>query len=122
MVLNKNKTNERKGKIILINASQEFEKGRPKNFLPNEKIKKVAKAYHDFRSIDRFTKVITIDEAVKNDYNLSPSRYAETGAAEEYCEIPVLLGALDSLEQKSSKIDADLKGIFAKLGFRAGNE
>jgi type I restriction-modification system DNA methylase subunit len=59
---------------------------------------------------------------VKNDYNLSPSRYAETGAAEEYCEIPVLLGALDSLEQKSSKIDADLKGIFAKLGFRAGNE
>jgi len=119
MVLNKNKAKERKGKILLINASQEFEKGRPKNFLPDEKIKKVAKAYHDFKSIDRFTRVITIEEAAKNDYNVSPSRYVETGAAEEYREIPVLLEELIALEQESAKIDADLKKVFAKLGFEA---
>ena len=52
MLLSKNKPKERKGKILLINASQEFEKGRPKNFLPDDKIKTIAKAYHDFKSID----------------------------------------------------------------------
>jgi len=117
MVLNKNKSKERKGKILLINASQEFEKGRPKNFLPDEKIEKVSKAYHDFNSIDRFTKVISVEEAMKNDYNLSPSRWVETGVAEEYREIPVLLEELNALEKDSATIDAELKRIFSKLGF-----
>ncbi|MFH0989741.1 MAG: N-6 DNA methylase [bacterium] len=117
LMLNKNKPKERRDKIILINASQEFEKGRPKNFLPDEKIHKIAKAYHDFKSIDRFTKVISIEEAVKNDYNLSPSRYIETEAAEEYREILVLLEELKVLERESANIDAGLKGIFARFGF-----
>ncbi len=116
VMLNKNKGKDRKGKILLINASQEFEKGKPKNFLPDEKIMKLAKAYHDFRSIDHFTKVITIEEAAENDYNLSPSRYVETGAVEKYREIPLLLEELNSLEQESAKIDVELKGIFFKLG------
>ena len=117
MVLDKNKPKDRRGKVLLINASQEFEKGRPKNFIPDERIKKVAEAYHDFKSIDHFTKVITIEDAVENDYNLSPSRYVETGATEEYREIPVLLEELTALENESNKIDAELRDIFSKLGF-----
>jgi type I restriction enzyme M protein len=122
MLLSKNKPKDRKGKILLINASKEFEKGRPKNFLPEERINRVAKAYHDFKSVDHFTKVITIGEAVKNDYNLSPSRYVETGAAEEYRDISVLLEELSVLERESSKIDDDLKGVFSKLGFQVGEQ
>ena len=118
MVLNKKKSKERQGKILLMNASKEFEKGRPKNFLPDEKIRKLAKGYYDFKSVDRFTKVITVIEAVKNDYNLSPSRYVETGATEEYREIPVLLEKLTTLEQESAAIDVELKRIFSKLGFQ----
>jgi type I restriction enzyme M protein len=103
----------------MLNASQEFEKGRPKNFLPDEKIKKVAKAYHDFKTIDRFTKVISIEEAVKNDYNLSPSRYVETSAAEEYNDIPTLLTEIEGLEKKSKKIDVELGEVFKTLGLKS---
>jgi type I restriction enzyme M protein len=116
LVLNKNKTKDRKGRILLINASQEFEKGRPKNFIPDQKIKKIASAFHAFKDVERFTKVITVEEAVKNDYNLSPSRYVETGAAEEYKEIPSLLEELKELEGESKNIDAELSTIFQKLG------
>ena len=120
LVLNKDKHKEREGKILLINASEEFEKGKPKNFIPNERIKKVAKAYHEFKTVEHFTKVITLVEAIKNDYNLSPSRFVETGASEEYREIAILLEELSALEQESAEIDAELKGVFSSLRFEVG--
>lgn len=119
LVLNKNKAKERKGKILLLNASQQFEKGRPKNFIPDEKIKKIASAFHSFKDVERFTKVVSVDEAAKNDYNLSPSRYVETGAAEEYRSIPTLLTELETLEKESKKIDAELSEVFKTLGLKA---
>jgi len=118
LVLNKNKPRERKQKILLINASQEFEKGRPKNFIPDEKIKKIASAFHAFKDVERFTKVISVDEAKKNDYNLSPSRYVETGAAEEYKDIPTLLTELGKLDDESKKIEKELDAVFQKLGLK----
>lgn len=120
LVLNKNKTKERKGKILLLNASQEFGKGRPKNFIPDEKILKIANAFHEYKDVERFAKVISLDEVVKNDYNLSPSRYVETGEAEIHREIPELLDELAELEKQSATIDTELKSIFSKLGFEVG--
>jgi type I restriction enzyme M protein len=61
-----------------------------------------------------------MDEVVKNDYNLSPSRYVETAEAVVYREIPQLLGELEELEEQSSKIDVELKSILSKIGFEVG--
>jgi type I restriction enzyme M protein len=119
LVLNKNKAKERKGKILLLNASQEFEKGRPKNFIPDEKIQKIANAFHEYKDVERFSRIVSLDEAVKNDYNLSPSRYVETGTGEEYKDIPTLLTELGMLEEESRKIDGELAEVFEKLGLQA---
>ena len=40
-----NKAKKHKGEILLINASKEFAKGRPKNYLTDENIKKILDAY-----------------------------------------------------------------------------
>jgi type I restriction enzyme M protein len=118
MVLNKNKSKERRGKILLINASQEFEKGRPKNFLPGEKITKVAKAYHDFRNIDRFAEIMTMEEAAKNDYNLNPSRYVDTGETKSYRDVQSMIDELGALAKDEERIAVDLRMVLASLGYR----
>jgi type I restriction enzyme M protein len=118
LVLNKNKAKERKGKILLLNASQEFEKGRPKNFIPDEKIKKIANSFREFRDVERFSRIVSVDEVLKNDYNLSPSRYVETGAGEVYKDIPSLLTELEKLEEEGKRIDAELSTVFEQLGFK----
>lgn len=118
LVLNKNKPKERRGKIMLINASQEFEKGRPKNFIPDQKVGKIAKAFHEWKDIDHFAKVVSLETTAKNDYNLGPSRYVETGAAAEYRDIPELLGELKALEEESRRIDKEIDSVFGKLGFK----
>jgi type I restriction enzyme M protein len=119
LVLNKNKAKARNDKILLLNASQEFEKGRPKNFIPDEKIQRVANAFHEYKDVERFAKVISLDEVVKNDYNLSPSRYVETGTGEEYKDIPSLLTELGKLEEESKRLDKELVEVFEKLGLQA---
>src|SRR4030043_2007027 len=103
---------------MLINASLEFEKGRPKNFIPDDKIKKIAKAFHGWKDIDKFVKIIAKDEAVKNDYNLSPSRYVGNGQDEEYREVDEILVELAELEEEREKTDKDLNKIKIKISNR----
>jgi type I restriction enzyme M protein len=118
VVLNSNKPKDRKGKILLINASNEFQKGRPKNFIPDESIKKIIGAFHAGKDVDRFVKAVSVEEIVKNDYNLSPSRYIETSAAIEHQDVQTLLDDLAKLDGEARRLDEDLRGIFTGLGYR----
>jgi len=115
LILNKNKPKERKDRIMLINTSLEFEKGRPKNFIPDDKIEKIAKVFHDWKSIDKFTKIITNKEVEKNDYNLSPSRYVSNGKEEEYRDVDEILVELAELEEGREKTDRELNEIMKKI-------
>ena len=100
---------------MLINASLEFEKGRPKNFIPDDNIKKIARVFHDWKNIDKFTKIITNQEAGGNDYNLSPSRYIGNGKEEEYRDVDEILVELAELEEGREKTDKELNEIMKKI-------
>ena len=102
----------------MVNASQEFNKGRPKNYIPDENIRKIARAFIKGQDVERFVKVITNEEAAKNDYNLSPSRYVDTSEKKDYRPIPEVLEELRGLEKETKKIDADLEKVFAQMGFK----
>lgn len=115
--LNKNKPPKRKDKIILINASQEYKKGRPKNYIPDESIKKIAQAFIKGEDIEKFVRVITKQTAIENDYNLSPSRYIDTSQKEIYRPIPEILEELKTLEEKSKEADEELKRVFSQIKF-----
>ena len=115
VVLNKAKPKARKGRIVLVNASQEFKKGRPKNYLPDDGIRKIADAFIKGEDVARLVKVVTTAEARANDFNLSPSRYVDTSVKEAYRPIPEVLEELDRLEKDAAVVDKDLKAIFKKL-------
>ena len=113
--MNKNKPPKRKGKIILINTSQEYKKGRPKNYIPDESIKKIAQAFIKGEDVEKFAKVITKQTAIENDCNLSPSRYIDTSQKESYRPIPEILEELKTLEEKSKEVDEELKKTFSQI-------
>ena len=59
IVLRKNKPKDRKSKITLVNASAEFKKGSPKNYIPQEGIQKIADAFNAGVEVENFVKVIS---------------------------------------------------------------
>ncbi len=114
--LNKNKNAERKRKIVLINASGEFKKGRPKNYLTDEGAGRIADVFFKGENLERFSKVITAKEAAENDYNLSPSRYIDTAEKETYRPIPEIWAELKELKKEAKKTDREVERIFREMG------
>lgn len=83
LVINKSKKDNRKSQILLVNASKLFEKGRPKNFLPDESIQKVTEIYQQWKEEEGISKIVSADEVARNDYNISPSRFVAQNGQEE---------------------------------------
>ena len=115
LVINKNKKHPKE--ILLINATKEYVKGRPKNILSEEGIKKILNTYRNWKEVEGFSKIITVEEAQKNDYNLSPLRYVSNNEKEEVEPIEDILIELKEVDEERTRIDAELKEIMEKLGY-----
>jgi len=115
MVINRKKRHP--GEILLINASKLFSKGRPKNFLEEEHIERIANIYHQWQAEDGLSTVITKAIAVKNDYNVSPSRYVATNGPEPTLPLEDAVVLLQEAEEERVEADGQLDDVLAKLGF-----
>ena len=116
LILNKNKPADKKGKFFLLNASKHFEKGDPKNFIPQKSIAKIADSFINWREEEKFSKIVTLEEIKKNDYNISPSRYIQVNDAETYRPIGEIIGELKDLEKEAKTVDASLKEVLKNIG------
>lgn len=114
MVLNRAKRHP--DEVLLINASREFLKGRPKNYLGEENIKRIAEVYLSWQQVDGLSKIIQVDEAIRNDYNLSPSRYVASNNKEEILPLDEAVVLLSQAEEERQAVDKELSEILSKLG------
>lgn len=114
-VLRKKKPKDRKGRIVLINASREFRKGMPKNYIPDDAVKKIADAFLKGEPVNGFCAVITNEEAASNDFALSPSRYVATESQDTFRPLPILIEELTNLEQEAARLAEDLYGVLKEV-------
>lgn len=114
---NKNKPAKLKNKIFLINASHEFVKGDPKNYIDEDQVKKITNAFNNKKEIDNFSMFIDLKDSIKNDYNISPSRYIHLGGIEEYKPVEDILIELAEVEIKAKNADKNLQKVLKELGF-----
>lgn len=117
ITMSKTKAKSRQGKVLLINATPEFKKGRPKNYLTAESIKKIADTHHSGAAVDNFSVLVTADDIGRYDYNLSPSRYIESGPAARVGEIQPLILRLAALEEEAADLSASMRKTFLSLGY-----
>lgn len=113
-----NRAKRRPGEILLVNASKRFAKGRPKNYLAEEHIEEIAAVYHEWRAVEGLSAIITKEEAARNDYNLSPSRYVATNEKEEVLPLEEVVVLLREAEEERAEADKALREVLALLGFK----
>ncbi len=104
------------GQILLINASKEFVKGKPKNYLTDKNIAHIADAYLSWREVEKLSKLVSVEEAIRNDDNLSPSRYVATDGAEEVLPAEEALVLLAEAEEERAEASRQLDEVLSKLG------
>ena len=116
MTEGKAKPKARQGKVLLVNAGLLVAKGKPKNFLAPEHIDRIAEVMLAWKEEEKLSRIVPLIELVKNDYNLSPSRYIHTSDADTYRPIPQIVEELIALEAKARQTDAALNEILTNLG------
>jgi len=114
LVINRQKPHP--GEILLINASKLFQKGRPKNFLPDESIAQVAEIYRDWKAVESVSAVIPLADVAKNDFNISPSRYVTQNGKDETLPLEDAVVLLREAEEERREADEKLKKVLAGLG------
>jgi type I restriction enzyme M protein len=115
VILNRAKPKERQGKMFLLNASSEFVKGDPKNYLSEDGIMRIADTFISWREVDKYSRVISIDEVKKNDYSISPSRFVHAGDNDLYRPIDDISDELDELEIEAAVVRREIKNILKAL-------
>ena len=115
VVLSKRKPEARQGKIVLLNASKRVGKGRPKNFIPEADIRRIAAAFAKGESVEGEVAVITREEAEKADYNLSPSRWVGQTDAVSQRPIKEIIAEMQCLDEEAREIEASMAQMLARL-------
>lgn len=97
LVINKNKCSERVGKVLFINADQDFQRERRHNSLRPEDVLRITTTFNEFSDIERYSKVVDLDEIRANSFNLNIPRYADSSA------LAGLVTQYDNFEKHSIK-------------------
>ncbi len=120
MIFNRSKPAERKGKVLFINASQEYEKHpeiRKLNRLGKEHIRKIVDAFEKFEDIDGFARVVDLDEIKENDYNLNVTLYVFPMEEEEEIDVKAEWEELRKINEELAKVDEKIEGYLRELGY-----
>ena len=116
LVLNRKKSEERRGKVLFIDASGEFEEGSNQNFLRDEDIERVASTFQHFASVEKYARVVGVSEIERNGWNLNISRYVDTAEEEERIDVAEEVGRLRELERKRASAETTMNRYLAELG------
>jgi len=115
MILNKEKEKERKGKILFIDATDLYIKHpevRKLNKLDDEHIQKIVETYREFKTELNFSRVVDIEEIIKNDYNLNVSNYVTKTLSNNSVsirEIEELLNSIEEIREEREEKERELE-------------
>lgn len=75
LILNKNKTTDKKEKVQFINAEGDYERTRTQKFLREEHISKIISSVGVYENKERYSRIVSINEIADNNFDLNPSLY-----------------------------------------------
>ena len=117
LVLNRDKLPQRKGKVLFIDASGEFEEGSNQNHLRDQDIEHIAGTFRVYAAVEKYARVVPLAEIQQNDWNLNISRYVDTSEEEERIDVAEAVRKLRELEQERAMAEATMNRYLAELGY-----
>ncbi len=91
MILRRHKPEERRKKVLIVDASSLFRKGRAQNFLDPKHAEQIVSWYRAFEDVEDHAKVVSLEEIGKEGWTLNISRYVLPPIGED---IPPLTEAI----------------------------
>ena len=115
LILNRNKTEDRKSKVLVIDASKEYQKlSKRTNFLDEENINHIVEIFKNFEEREGISKIVSLEEIEKNDCQLNANRYITP--LRQSVDIKENIIELNQLEMRRSQLEDEMDRILRELG------
>lgn len=113
VILKKNNTDR---SVFFVDASKEFRKEGPRNYLDPEHINKIVEAVLKRENVEKFAHLATFEEIQSNDFNLNIPRYVDNSEEEAEIDISTIFAELEKLDTQEVAIDKKLDKFLSELG------
>ena len=120
LILRASKPASRKHKILFLDASTIYKKGRAQNELLDEHINQIYELATDYTEVQGYCRLVSIEEIIGNDYNLNIPRYVEPVVEEETITLDEALTNLKQSYEEAYQAENHLKELLKKEGLLNG--
>ncbi len=114
LVTNTNKSADKKGKVLIINAVKEVRQDRNLAYLESEHIERIYEAYNAFKDQEGFCKLVSIEDVLKHNASLNMALYV-SNVESKSTEI-TMDEALKNWLQSSEQVKNSMTELFKVLG------
>ena len=110
------KKNRIRKDVLFIEASREYAKGKNQNTLTKENIQKILETYKNYKEVEKYSHVATMDEIKENEYNLNIKRYVDTFEEEEEIDIEETKKNIEKINEELQVLEKELQKSLKELG------
>jgi len=121
LVVNKNKSPEIQGKVLVINADREYAEWKNQNKLRQEDIEKITNIYRQKIELDKYSRIIDLQWFKEEDFNLNIRRYVDNSPEVEPQNVVAHLNwwipkqEIDSKKDFIEKLNFDVTSLLISL-------
>jgi len=111
LITKNNKDDEKKGKVLFINAVHEVRQEKTMAFLEEHHIEKIFNAYKNYESIENFAKLATTEEVLANNGNMAINLYIRPKELKEQ-KVLTFEDAFRQWEEQGAQLTKSMKNLF----------
>ncbi|MGC9602921.1 MAG: type I restriction-modification system subunit M [Minisyncoccia bacterium] len=117
LIFNRNKSEDHKNKVFIIDAEKDFSEGKNQNSLRVQDIQKIVRAYENYTDIEGYARVVGLKEIEENEYSLGARRYIENDDKEETIDVSAVRKELLAIQKERADIDKKVEGFLSDLKY-----
>jgi len=107
---------EKKKKVLFIDASKEFKRGRNQNTMEDEHVQQIYQWYKDYENVEGAVNIASIGDIIENEFNLNIPLYVEPIIEEENISVMEALADLKKSIKESFEAEEKVKELLRKGG------
>ena len=107
---------ERHGRVLMVDASNLYKRGRNQNTLEPEHVEQIFAWYRAYEDVEGVARMVTLDEIVENDWNLNIPRYVESVIEEEMLTVTEAMENLKQALGEAYSAEDRLKALLGEAG------
>ena len=115
IVFRKNKSYDKKGKVLFIDGADQVRVGRAQNFLEKVHVEQLYQWYQANDEVENYVHVASLEEIQENDYNLNIPLYVEKIIEDNLPSVEEAIEDLKQAWQASQEAENHFKSILNKF-------